>query len=198
MHRLKFALSALVIVIFLTTLVSAQNLSGSLSGTLGPGNYNVVGACQVQSGQSLTIMPGTTFQFSGNYNWQIYGTLTAEGTENDLIVFTSSSNWGGLRFNSGSSASTLDWVLIENVYTYSNGGGIYIYNGGMTISNSIISECQAGSGGGIYVENSPNTVIDNCKIAYCTAGNGGGIFFNNTNGGEVINSSIKYNTSTST
>ncbi len=65
---------------------SFGQLSGALSGTLGPGAYHVVGIIHVDFGDSLRVMPGTTFVFDGPYPFRIYGTLLAEGTESNSIV----------------------------------------------------------------------------------------------------------------
>ena len=64
-------------------MVSAQpQLSGPLSGTVGPGDFQVVGDCSVDSGQTLTIMPGTAFYFTGHYWLKVNagGELHADGT----------------------------------------------------------------------------------------------------------------------
>ena len=178
----------------------AQNLSGNLSGTLGPGTYNVVGNCMVQSGVTLTIQPGTTFQFNGNYNWTIYGQIDAVGTETQPIAFMSQgASWGGLKFNPGASTNTvLEYCTIENGYA-SSGGGMYIANGGITLRNCEITNCQATSGGGIFAQSGTAAlVIDGCYIANNTAGNGGGMYFNVCNGSVVKNSEIAYNSSTNT
>ena len=115
--------------------LSLGQLSGSLSDTLGPGSYNVVDTITVDAGDSLLILPGTTFLFDGPYPFTIFGTLVAEGTQSDSIVFTADTvanplRWRGLRFYySGSSGSRLSYCLIENGYAVGslseekNGGG---------------------------------------------------------------------------
>ena len=199
-------LKTIRIIIAVTVLLSfstagiAQNLSGNLSGTLGSGSYNVVGNCTVQSGVTLIIQPGTTFQFNGNYSWSIYGQIDAVGTEAQPIAFTrQSGNWGGLKFNYGASTNTvLEYCTISNCYA-SSGGGVYIANGGITLRNSEITNCQATSGGGIFAQNATAAlVIDGCYIANNTAGNGGGLYFSGCNGCVVKNSEIAYNSSTNT
>ena len=109
---------------------SFAQLSGPLSGTLGPGTYDVVGNISVESGDSLTLMPGTTFQFDGAYSFSIYGTLLAEGTEGDSIIFTTDTlanpeRWRGLRFyEATSSGSQLIYCIIEYGLQSGNGGGV--------------------------------------------------------------------------
>ena len=79
-------------------------ISGPQSGTLGPGTYLVTAEISVQSGNSLTILPGTTFLHNGNHRWIISGEFTAEGTEADSIVFVPQDTleihmWGGAQIS---------------------------------------------------------------------------------------------------
>ncbi|MFH1011261.1 MAG: hypothetical protein V1784_08505, partial [bacterium] len=125
---------------------SFGQLSGPLSGTLGPGIYHVVGEISINSGDSLRLLPGTTFIFDGSYRFRIYGQLLAEGTESDSIVFTTyqsgSNRWKGLRFDgSNSSGSRLAYCLIEKGRAYGpsgldwQGGGIFCYYASPTFTN---------------------------------------------------------------
>ncbi|MBU1652244.1 hypothetical protein KKA00_08490, partial [bacterium] len=83
-------------------------INGDLSGTLGPGEYIVVGDCYVQLSESLTIEPGTTLFFSDYFTLYVYGQLLAEGTVQDSIRFTryyptEDCYHGGIRFMPGDS-----------------------------------------------------------------------------------------------
>lgn len=196
---------ALLAIGFIQSGAFAQNLSGNLSGTLGPGTYTVVGNCEVQTGQTLTIVPGTRFEHTGNFSWTIRGQLNAVGTEADPIEFVrqqpiTGHRWKGIRFETGASnQSTLEWCNLEWVYTYLNGGAIYLNSVNIPIRNCTIAHSEAGSGGGIYANYCSNDLlIENCTIANNTAGNGGGLFFNYSNGPVVKNCVIKFNSSTST
>ena len=99
--------------------VSLGQLSGALSGTLGPGEYHIVATISIESGDSLVLMPGTTFNFDGPYPFLVYGILFAEGTESDSITFTTDTlanldRWYGLQFKySTSSGSRLAYCVIE-------------------------------------------------------------------------------------
>ncbi|MBU1707889.1 hypothetical protein KKB28_08270, partial [bacterium] len=125
-----------MVLFLLLTLAQASfaQLSGPLSGTLGPGDLNVVGNIWIDSGDSLRLMPGTTFHFDGYYSFGIYGTLLAEGTETDSIVFTTDTTanpnrWPGLRFDgSNASGSRLGYCLIEYGLAYF-GGGVHCRSG---------------------------------------------------------------------
>ncbi|MBM3324898.1 MAG: hypothetical protein FJY66_04450, partial [Calditrichaeota bacterium] len=96
-------ITPLLILLAMAQLGLAQ-LSGPLSGTLGPGTFHVVDTISVEAGDSLTLLPGTTFTFDGPFPFRIYGTLLAEGTETDSIIFTTDTSanpdrWRGLRFS---------------------------------------------------------------------------------------------------
>jgi len=183
--------------------MSQPSLSGPLSGTLGPGVFNVVGNCGVAAGNTLTIQPGTVLQHTGNFSWTISGTITALGTESQPIEFipqNASIPWGGIRFNTGApTQSRLEWCVIDKCETYVNGGGLYIGNSGITLVDCEITNCSASSGGGIYAYNTNAAlVIEDCYIANNTAGNGGGMYFSGCNGSIVRYSEIAYNSSTNT
>jgi len=204
----SLVLATLVMAALLVAAAVAQpTLQGALSGTLGPGTYNVVGNCTVNAGAVLTIQPGTRLQFTGHFSLKVYGTLMAVGTAQDSIEFVrqypnTTCEWGGIRFQSGASAtSTVSYCLIEGarfqVYPDYNGGGLYTQNVGFTLSHSKIANCYSSSGGGIYVHAAPVTISD-CIFLSNEAGNGGGIYLYNCNGAQVRNTILAKNSSTST
>ena len=109
-------------VLCLSGVSSGQNLFGQLRGALGPGTYNVVGHISVMAGDSLRIAPGTRFIFGGNYDFIVYGRLTAIGTITDSIKFIHNpdsigglgSYWNGIDFhNPTSDASRFEYCLIN-------------------------------------------------------------------------------------
>ncbi len=199
------------ILIVLLTLACAQvtfatDISGALSGILGPGTYHVVEVIYVNADDSLLIMPGTTFHFDGPYPFYIFGKLTAQGTENDSIIFTSArepsaNRWKGLRFeDSGSSGSALACCLIENGFATGaspndRGGGVYCEYSSPTFDNCTFSDDSASYGGGVYCYFSSPT-FTNCIFHNNSADiEGGGMYcyrssptFTNCN----INNSLAY------
>ena len=209
MKNLKKLLAASFVSILLIpiSILGQTQISGDLTGSLGPGTFIVVGDCNVPANQNLTIAPGTTLLFSGHHSLFVYGQLNADGTVTDSINFvrqypTEACKHGGIRFqSSASSNSTLSYCLIDYAKntSYPNyyGGGIYCTNGGLTISNCWISNCQASSGGGLYSTSTPVVVTD-CVFMNNTAGNGGGVYLNGCNDAEVMNSVFARNSSTST
>ncbi|MBU1708281.1 right-handed parallel beta-helix repeat-containing protein, partial [bacterium] len=165
---------------------SYYQLQGALSGTLGPGEYHVVGNISIQSNDTLTLMPGTVFQFDSLYEFHIDGTLLAEGTESDSIVFTADTvanpgRWRGLRFDgSSSSGSRLAYCLIENGHRTGGmpnnyGGGVYCTSSSPFFTHCVIRNNRADKGGGVYCTNS-TSVFTNCTITGDSANIGGGVY----------------------
>ncbi len=143
----------------------AQELSGPLNGTYGPGIYTVVGDLSIAEGDSVILLPGTTFLFQGanNYSLDIDGYFYAVGTESDSIKFTPDapgSNWTGIDFNNPSDdTNRLEYCLI----TGSTQSGVDCFTSSPTISHSAIIDNTAGFGGGIYVTSGAPTITD-CLI----------------------------------
>lgn len=178
--------------------LAQQQISGTLTGTLGPGSYLVTGNIQVAANQTLTIVSDTEFLHSGNYSWTIYGTLIAQGTETDSIRFIrqnpiSTNRWGGIRFQTTATYGLFDYCVIDNCQN----NGIYTNDANIIVRNSRISNCNATIGGGIYA-NSANLTVENCVIFNNIAGNGGGISLYNCMEVVIRNCIIAQNTSTST
>ena len=166
------------------TVQSDNNLSGPLSGTLAAGEYHVVGDISVEQGASLTIEPGVTMLFDGEYSFDINGYLHAVGTETDSIKFMPSEvdvPWGGIDCNdSASDDSEMGYCLI----TGSNSSGIFCDNSSPAITNCTISGNTAGElGGGILCLESSSPSITNCTVSDNTAIiSGGGIYcYNGSN-----------------
>jgi hypothetical protein len=128
--------------------------------------YIVVGHVTVGALATLTIEPGVTVKFDGNYYLQINGELLAQGSEGSEILFTSNQtnpaagNWQGIYLNGALASSRLIYCRIE----YSQ-YGVKLTDclGGL---NPIqISHCtiQDISKTGIYCANS-NPLISDCII----------------------------------
>jgi hypothetical protein len=194
----------------LTTQVLAQpQISGDLSGTLGPGEYAVVGEITVLGGTTLTIMPGTTLLHRGHYTWVIEGQLTAEGTESDSIKFireypTTSNNWGGFRFvPTVPVQNNLFYCVIEYaVNSGINGGGIYIMGNHLTMQNCRVSYCETDypyEGGAVYAYYSTTLQVEECLLNHNVGYNGGGgIMLNYSSGAQVSYCTITHNNSPGT
>ncbi len=150
----------------------------------------------VKPGVTLTIEPGVTVKFHGDVLFLVYGSLIAEGTAQDSIIFTmddaagSATEWSGIKLLPDSSLyfSKLAYCRIEKgdadinvpgTGTHEeNGGAIYV--GAKADTNTQISHCTiqnnraVESGGGIYVVGSPKIELN--LIRYNLAAQfGGGI-----------------------
>jgi hypothetical protein len=150
-------------------------LSGSLSGIIASGTYNVYGDISVQEGDSLTIEPGTTFEFQGPFSFDIMGYLCAEGSELDSIKFildSMATNWSGLNFEASEDSCRLKYCLVSG----SDMGGISCFGASPIIKNCLITDNSTdGSGGGIYCQDSHPEIVD-CVISNNLAQDAGGGF----------------------
>jgi hypothetical protein len=150
-------------------------LSGPLSGTLGPGSYNVVDSIYVEAGNSLVINPGTDFLFMGAFGFGVAGELLAVGTQADSINFMPAFGvpfWNGFEFTSSAAPTCeLQYCLI----TGSADMGIYLNYGSATISHCTFTmNSSVDMGGGIYSMYSASS-ISHCVFSYNTAVHGGGL-----------------------
>lgn len=96
------------------------------------------------------------------------------------------------------SAAKLDGFTITNGSSV-RGGGIYLNNGDLTISNCrILTNQTSGTlakGGGIYCSSGSSATIENCNILLNTSKHGGGIYIDNC-APTISNCQIYSNTAT--
>ncbi|NOR46067.1 MAG: T9SS type A sorting domain-containing protein [Candidatus Delongbacteria bacterium] len=133
-----------------------EGLSGSISGTLTAGEYNITGSLTVETGDSLIIEPGVTLNFDTDTELIVNGYLKAEGTEEDTIYFNAKTdNWVGITVNRPSSGTLIKYCSINRTNT--EGHAISIKNlYGINIENTEINTL----GSGILVESRT------CSIEY--------------------------------
>ena len=84
-----------------STALSTYNIEGVQSGTLPLGDYTVDGDIVVLEGTTLTLTAGSIFRMKENVLWEIQGTLDAQGTASNPIIFQTASGatkWWGIRF----------------------------------------------------------------------------------------------------
>lgn len=144
------------------------------------GGPYVFGSCQVrvEQGATLTIEPGTVLKFDEFSSLYVLGTLIAQGTSNDKIIFTSAKNdqyggdtnndgeltfpqdgdWGGISFNTGTSNSILDHCIIEYVGADSTAVVSTVNQSSPTITNSTVRHYQ---GYGIQIHSGTPTISGN-------------------------------------
>ena len=171
--------------------------------TWGPGIVIVNGDVTVDSGDTLTIEDSTTVLFTYDFDKEvdgsdtslpeliIEGTLIAEGTSSDSIIFTSSKevigspgegDWYGIHFKAGSEGvfeycairyaetgiemeDTSEVNINHSLIAKSESKGIDNYKGYLYIDSSIVDDNGAY---GIYL-NRAKAEIDSCVISYHTS-----------------------------
>ncbi|TKJ42458.1 hypothetical protein CEE37_01890 [candidate division LCP-89 bacterium B3_LCP] len=173
-----------------TTFVASGPVSGAWTSAGNP-YFVYEGDIVVPDGRSLTVLPGVEVLFTGNYKLTVEGLLNAEGTEADSITFTRAysteeSKWRGFRFDAADDGCTLKYCRIEYAkgtgpYPDVRGGGVWIENCSVLIRNCTIAhnythnENYNGSGGGIFLNQSDQSIIEYNYITQNQADNGGGI-----------------------
>lgn len=86
-------LLTLQIISLLTVLpLAGTKLSGSIEGTIGPGELLVSGMVEIDQNKTLTIKPGTKLLFENFSGLVVYGTLRSHGTAESPVIFTSAND----------------------------------------------------------------------------------------------------------
>ena len=190
-----FALALASLLALIAQSHGATTVSGMIAGQTWAASgspYLVAGNLTVAS---LTIQPGVNVLFQGNYVMEVDGWLTAIGTAQNKIVFsthpTNTVGWQGIFFNQSPPVSQLANCLIER----SINSGMRFVGTSATISDCIIRSNSASGpvsttstvfGGGInsdtalalnncIVQNNTATALASGDPAIATAG-GGGIY----------------------
>ncbi|MBI1290304.1 hypothetical protein GC173_03550 [bacterium] len=118
---------------------------------------------------------------------------TSAATLNDVIVEDNTSESSGAGIVAGSTALTITDSVIRNNNSDQNGGGIFAGSGKLTISNSTFSgnEAASGSGGGIYQGGGTLTIANSTFESNLTGGFGGAIHHDGD--GEVTRTTFSTN-----
>jgi uncharacterized protein (TIGR02145 family) len=118
------------IIILAQTIVPGGNVDGTWTQSGSP--YLINGDITVLNGMTLIIQPGVNVVFQDYFTFFVDGTINANGTLNDSIVFTVADTtgyynathvgWGGIKANFTISSVNLSFCIIE----FSKTSGIYI------------------------------------------------------------------------
>jgi len=139
----------------------------------------------VNAGETLTIYPGSVWDFSEGKGIYIQGGLIRIlGTEKEPILLQAKmTSWGGISLVNTKLDNILNYTTIKDgMKDY--GGGISTYNSILTLQNCNIYECEAKyDGGGICNNNNSSISMENTVIISNRAKFGGGI--NNTNNSSI-------------
>lgn len=172
--------------------------------------YLIDGHLSIENGQTLTIESGVEVKVRGPYHFDVQGTILAEGSADENILFTRSNPvfwWDGIDFNNTpaeNDTSKIDHCIFEYGYAqgtiikFNCGGAIAILNfDKIGIYNSVFRHNKADipgnyppSGGAIAFEQSDLT-IQKCEFYDNSSEYGGAIFvYNQTN--PVISNNLFY------
>jgi urease beta subunit len=189
----------------------ADTLKNSFPTAITSKSYVVIEHLQINNGTTLFIQPGVNIKFQYNGDWHlinIYGTLNAQGTPANPIIFTSwrdstvggktttPTDWGTpqpgdwyyVDFRNGSQNSIVRYcqfkygsrnnevmlwfeqnsistmVFSNNLVRRSSGGGIGLYNTGLTIDSTTVDSCASH---GIRLFYPPaRLALRNSRVAY--------------------------------
>lgn len=151
----------------LATTVTA-NITTNTTWTLAGSPYIIENDIDVSKDATLTIEAGVEVRAKDARGLNIYGTLNAQGTAAQPIIFTSEANtsggqWDGLWFSAASGnvgKGTLDYVDIR--YGGDNYANLYLYTGAnVTLTNSTI---ESSSGYGIYAPYESTLTVNQSTI----------------------------------
>lgn len=183
---------------------------GAVSGewNLAGSPYQIQGSIIIENDSVLTVHPGVVVNFDGACFLQVNGRLNATGTMHDSIFFTTSDTtkgWQGIRFdNTATSNDTsrisfcrFEYGKASGAQPFNLGGALYFKNFSKTvISNSLLINCSAVSGGAICcIRSSP--VITSNIISKNSAQTGAGIYCIDGSNPLISKNTITHNTSES-
>ena len=203
------------------TVYDNDNVQGSANGVWSPeyGTYNVVADVVIPSNASLTILPGTQIYFAEGTNFKVLGSLEADGTKENPIVFSSDESWGSITITNNESEVIFNNCLFSNsistamkisnsnptitscTFQYNTGGAIpgALSIEGMSnvnIAKSFFSNNFADNNAGAVLVNSGVLNMSNTIIANNTGQNAGAIILNNSANATLVNCTIANNEAT--
>ena len=190
-----------------STSIPAGNVSGTWDLSSSP--YLINGDITVPSGEILTIEPGVVVEFQNWYRLIVNGTIQANGTSSQQIVFTATPpgpgepGWPGIDFIDAPENSVLQYCIIENGQSIAadpndRGGAIYMLNSSPQIKNCTMRNIRVRRyGAAIYCDNS-SPLIEGCTITnnlvgYYTSGAGGAIYCTNNSQPQILGNIISHN-----
>jgi len=104
------------------------------------GPYHVTGNVILDAGATMTILPGTTVFFDAGTSLTVNGRLVADGTQSQLIRFTSTPGaaaWSGIQFASTMADNQISWAVLE--YAATDNGMIGLSNSNLTVDHCTLA-----------------------------------------------------------
>jgi len=174
-YKIKFVVFSVIILVLSVGVHAETHLSGALSGTLSADTYIVDAQIWVNEEDDLIIEAGSHFLFDGDLFFIVDGSLIAEGTEADSIIFEPNAGvqyWNGIHFGITSERpNRLSYVRISS----GDFCGIFTEAAEMTLSHSRLSGNASLFGGAIFSLGTTFN-IDNCSFEYNTSSHGAAIY----------------------
>lgn len=129
-------------------------ISGNVSGVWDNANvYKVTGDITVPSGNELIIPEGTLIQFAGYFQLSVYGKLTAIGSRQNNIIFTSDKvskqrgDWGGILIHTTQNdTSKIEHATVEYAGSKLNEAWLISVRGNARVKNCLL---RGGAYGGL-------------------------------------------------
>jgi len=188
--------------------LNATRVNGEVSGewTIQGHPYDVMSDIVLRAGQELTIEAGVLIRFNSGTQFDVFGTLLANGTADDSITFRANNgrvgDWSWLKFEgNGANQSVLAHCIIQHTDR-----GVRMLNSSPTIVNSRISHHSStcfrlegsrgtvrnciitNSGGvGVIIKENSSPTFRNCTISQHPDH---GMAFRDNSGGVITGNSI--------
>ncbi len=178
----------------------------------------VIGDVRIRDEVTLTIYAGARVEFQDFYHVAVQGTLVAEGTAHQPIVFTTDEPelfsvdgstagcWNGIRFEGTAATnahSRLTYCVLEYSKAVSEGYGNYPYGGGaisvidcsgLTVDNCILRHNVADFGGAIFLYRNASPTIASNLITQNHALRNASALYSAYSCPRLINNTIVHNT----
>ena len=94
--------------------------------------------------------------------------ISLKGTEGAKLIIKGLGKDGGATDNrvllSQNATTTLEYVVIENGYASSSGGGLYVTKGSSTLNNCVIANNVSGGGGAVYLTGTGSATLNDCQL----------------------------------
>ncbi len=187
---------------------TANVLTGAVSGTLTPGVYYAQDNLIVEQDQTLTIEAGTHILFCGNFGLDVYGQITASGTPENPILFSSADTthfdshpyyFGGWRnmYIENAANSVFNWCTfsyskLTNIFPATNylfGGFAYIYNSSPEFKNCTFEKSNTSAYGAAlaYIDcETGGGIVENSKFGNCKTRTYSGWEYTGGEGGAIF------------
>lgn len=163
MSQLRFCWLSLPLICSLQAAHAATPISGNVSGqTLAAGTWQVTGTLQVDQGTTLNLEAGAILKFNPGTQLFAYGTVVANGSEAERVVFTSrdDNTRGEILPDSEGSPAPGDW------------DGLYLYGYSSNEGSAQLTWAVVAWGGGpgnpatanVYAYYSDTVQLDHCEV----------------------------------